>query len=153
MPAGRIPKFSEPSRPVTVTLPLSVLQQLEKIDNDRGKAIVKCVEKATAGSQDIKSPVEIVKISDSAGLIVIGPCRCLETIPWLHLVEISPNRFLISILPETGVTQLEVAILDLIEHDLASDIEKPLLEELRQYISRQRRKEAVIKREILLIDL
>jgi hypothetical protein len=152
MPAGRNPKFSEPSRPVTVTLPLSVLQQLEKVHLDRGKAIVKCVAMAAATSLKDK-PVEIVKISDSSGMIVIGPCRCLETIPWLRLVEISPNRFLISILPETSVTELEVAILDLIEHDLASDDEKPLLEELRQYISRHRRKEAVTKREILLIDL
>jgi hypothetical protein len=154
MTAGRPPKFDEPSNPITVTLPFRILQQLEKVDNDRGKAIVKCVEGFAEKNLGDEKKVEIIKISDDAGLIVIGRCRCLESIPWLRLVEIAPSRFLLSILPGTSVTSLEVAIMDLIEHQAANDeYEKGLLEELRRCISHHRRQEIVTKGEILFVNL
>lgn len=155
MTAGRPPKFDEPSSPVTVTLPSRILKQLKKIDDDRGKAIVKCVEEITAATGNIeRKSVEIIKISEDAGLIVIGPCRCLQEISWLRLVEISPARFILSVLPGTNVTSLEVALMDLIEHGGASDdYERSLLEELRQCISHHRRQEIVTKGEILFLKL
>jgi len=97
MPAGRPRKFDEPSSPVTMTLPARILQQLKKIDSDRGKAIVKCVDEITAKSLGNEKRVEIVKVSNNSGLIVIGRCRCLESISWLRLVEIAPTRFMLSI--------------------------------------------------------
>lgn len=154
MTAGRPRKFDEPSGPVTVTLPARILQQLKKIDSDRGKAIVKCVEGITATSLSNTKSVEIVRISENTGLIVIRRCRCLENIPWLRLVEIAPNRFLLSITPGTNITSLEVAIMDMIEHEAADDDnDKLLLEELRRCIAHHRRKDEVTKGEILFIDL
>lgn len=154
MVAGRPPKFDEPSSPITVTLPSRILKQLKEIDSDRGKAIVKCVEGTTTKAFSDEKKVEIVKISDDASLIVIGRCRCLQNIPWLRLVEISPARFILSIVPGTSVTSLEVAILDLIEHKAAdNDYERGLLEELRQCISHHRRQEIVTKGEILFLKL
>ena len=38
---GRPPKFDEPSRPITLTLPESTLEGLRQIDADRGQAVVK----------------------------------------------------------------------------------------------------------------
>ena len=154
MTAGRPPKFDEPSIPITVTLPFRILQQLEKVDSDRGKAIVKCVEGFAEKNLSDEKRVEIIKISEEAGLIVIGRCRCLESISWLRLVEIAPARFLLSILPGTDVALLEVAIMDLIENQAANDeYEKGLLEELRRCISHHRRQEIVTKGEILFVDL
>ena len=154
MTAGRPRKFDEPSGPITVTLPARILRQLQKIDNDRGKAIVKCVDEIAAKSFDEEKKVEIVKVSDNAGLIVIGRCRCLQDIPWLRLVEIAPARFLLSITPGTSVTSLEVTIMDLLENNAADDdYEKGLLEELRQCISHHRRQEIVTKGEILFVNL
>ena len=154
MTAGRPPKFDEPRGPITVTLPFRILQQLDKVDSDRGKAIVKCVEGFAEKNLGDEKRVEIIKISEKAGLIVIGRCRCLENIPWLRLVEIAPARFLLSILPGTNVTSLEVAIMDLIEHQAAgNEYEKGLLEELRLCISHHRRQEIVTKGEILFVDL
>lgn len=151
---GRPPKFDEPSNPITVTLPSRILDQLEQVDSDRGKAIVKCVEGMAATSLHCKKRVEIVKVSDNAGMIVIGPCRSLESVPWLRLVEIAPARYLLSIPPGTSVTSLEVAIMDLIENQAAeNDYEKGLLEELRQCISHHRRQEIVTKGEVLFVDL
>jgi hypothetical protein len=154
MTAGRPRKFDEPSSPVTVTLPARILQQLKKIDRDRGKAIVKCVDEIAVKSFGDEKRVEIVKVSENSGLIVIGRCRCLESISWLRLVEIAPARFMLSIAPGTSVTSLEVAIMDLIEHNAADDdYEKGLLEELRQCISHHRRQEIVTKGEILFVNL
>jgi len=47
---GRPRKFAEPSRPITITLPEKTLRSLERIDTDRGRAIVKVTERAL--SQD-----------------------------------------------------------------------------------------------------
>lgn len=153
-PAGRPPKFTEPSVPITITLPNRILEQLEKVDSDRGKAIVKCVEGIAATSLSEKKRVEIVKISDNSGLIVIGPCRCLESIPWLQLIEIAPARFLLSIPHSTDAASLEVAIMDLIENPPTdNEYEIGLLKELRQCISHHRRQEGVTKGQILLINL
>jgi len=152
MAAGRPPKFDEPSSPVTVTLPSRILQQLERIDSDRSKAIVKCVEGITPGNLHNEKRVEIITISESTGMIVIGPCRCLTRIPWLRLIEIAPTRFLLSIPIGTDVTSLEVAIMDLIESNAADrEYEKLLLKELRQCISHHRRQEEVTKGEVLFI--
>ena len=153
MTVGRPPKFDEPSSPVTVTLPSRILQQLTELDGDRGKAIVKCVE-GFAKKKLSKKKVEIVKISEDRGLIIIGRCRCLENISWLRLVEIAPARFMLSFLPGTDVTSLEVALIDLLEHKSVDDEdERGLLEELRLCIARHRRKEMVTKGEILFVDL
>lgn len=153
MPAGRNPKFDEPSSAVTVTLPFRTLRQLEKVDRDRSKAIVKCVEGVASTSLRDEKQVEIVKISKNAGLIVISRCHCLESIPWLRLIEIAPNRFLISLSIGTSVSSLELAIMDLMEHQAADNYEMGLLEELRRCISQHRRKEEVTKGEILFIEL
>ncbi|MFH0780935.1 MAG: hypothetical protein V2B20_03150 [Pseudomonadota bacterium] len=154
MPAGRPPKFDEPSIPVTVTLPTRILGHLGKIDSDRGKAIVKCVEGIAAACLDKDKRVEIIHVSENAGMIVTSRSQCLEGIPWLRMVEIAPGRFLLSIPSGTSITSLEVAILDLIEYEAAEDdYEQGLLEELRQCISHYRRREIVSKREILFIDI
>jgi hypothetical protein len=154
MPLGRPAKFAEPSNPVTVTLPHRILRQLEALDSDRGKAIVKCVEEITATSLSNEKSVEIVKISENTGLIVVRRCQSLESIPWLRLIEIAPNRFILSISPGTNITSLEVAIMDLLEHEAAGNHnDKVLLEELRRCIAHHRRKDEVTKGEILFIDL
>lgn len=153
MTAGRPPKYDEPCSPVTVTLPLRILHQLEELDRDRGKAIVKCVE-AIAGSILGEKKVEVVKISEGTGLIVIGPCRSLAKIPWLRLIEIAPTRFMISIPTGTEVASLEVAIMDLLENLPANEMyEKLLMEELRRLLSHHRRQQEVTKGEILFVGI
>lgn len=152
--AGRPPKFDEPSRPVTVTLPHRILRRLEELDADRGKAIVKCVEAVAGAVLGDEKRVEVVAVSEGAGMIVIGPCRCLAKIPWLRLIEIAPARFILSIPTGTGAASLEVAILDLLEHLTADEVhEKHMLEELRRLLSHHRRQQEVTRGEILFVDI
>lgn len=154
MPAGRPKKFTEPSGPITVTLPARTLRLLEKIDSDRGRAIVKCAEAAAPSEAGTRKQVEVIKISENTGMIIVGPSRSLASIPWLRLLEIAPTRYLISIPLGSDIASLEIAIMDLIEHQDDKDAaELALLEELRQCLSHHRRKEVVTKGEVLFIDL
>jgi len=154
MTAGRPKKFAEPSSPVTVTIPHRILRKLKELDSDWGKAIVKCVEAFPEIALDDKKKVEVVKLSEKAGLIVIGPCKYLANIPWLRLLEISPVRYLISIPIGTDVASLEVALMDLIENlPVGESSDKSLLDEFRQCISHYRRTEELTKGEILFVAI
>ena len=95
---GRPPKFEEASSPVTVTLPLRTLEILARVDRDRAKAIVKCADAMADAALGDKKRVEIIRVCEGSGLIVIGPCPSLRRIPGLRLVEIAPLRFLLAII-------------------------------------------------------
>ena len=109
---GRPPKFLEARRPVTVTLPERTLRQLEAVDSDRAKSIVKVTDAVTRGAGGNTPQVETVEVAKGQALIVIGPSRGLRAIPWLRLVEIAPARYLLALPPGTSVDSLEVAVLD-----------------------------------------
>lgn len=153
-PVGRPAKFAEASLPVTVTLPLRTLASLQRIDQDRAKAIVKCTEAVTGAGLADKWHVEIIKVLDDCGLIVIGPCASLHKLPDLRLIEIAPLRFLLVILDNYSPHALELDIMDLIE-GLApeEEEERALLEELRLELSRHRRQDSMTSASILLVDI
>lgn len=152
--AGRPPKFAEASSPVTVTLPHRTLQALERIDTDRAKAIVKCVDAVASGTQGERKRVEVIEVSEGCGLILIGPCPSLGRIPGLRLVEIAPLRFLLSITDGCTPHALELAIMDLIERlPPEAGQDRNLLVELRQQLSLHRRREGVSTGEILFIEV
>jgi hypothetical protein len=70
------------------------------------------------------------------------------------LVEVNPARFLVSVPSGTGVAELEVAILDLLDTLPEEQArEKALLAELRQQLALARRQEQVSSREIFLVNL
>ena len=90
---GRPPKFREPRRPVTMTLPERILDQLTEIDQDRTRAVVKVTE-AVVGTGDGRfKPVELIEMSPGRSLIVVGPSKTLRKIPWLKLIEIARARY------------------------------------------------------------
>ncbi|HEY5998239.1 MAG TPA: hypothetical protein VI078_02940 [bacterium] len=150
--SGRPPKFDEPRRPVTVTLPERILRKLGAIDGDRAKAIVKVTE-MVAGRDDGGRPVELVEASPGRSLIVVGRSEVLHRIPWLELAEVSPGRHLLVLPSGTAVDSLEIALLDLVEHarEIASD-ERDLLVDLRELLGRLRRERRTSKAEIIFFD-
>ena len=150
---GRPKKFKETSRPVTVTLPERILRQLCNINEDRAQAIVKAVDIVMGSTTHPFKPVEMVEVSKGKTIIVVGPSKILRKIPWLHMVEIAPARYLLSVPTGTPVESLEVAIMDLIENLPAEEPEERiLLEDLRKCISHQRRGKMISKGELLFID-
>ncbi len=151
---GRPPKFSEPRRPVTVTLPERILAQLAAINADRARAIVKVTDAVVGGDRRRFLPVELVEMSPGKSLIVVGPCRALKSISFLNLIEIAPARYLLTIAPGTAVESLEVVLRDML-HDPNvhnNESESAILLELLNLIGHQRRTKRLSKAEILIAN-
>jgi hypothetical protein len=152
-PVGRPPKFAEPAKPVTVTLPERILKKLQLINTDRGLAITKLVDSFLP--EDLQHPpLEIVEVCDGQGLIVVSFSEALSRIPGLQLIRISPDRYIISIQSGTAVDSLELALLDLIDHMSVSEItDLVILKKLREMLKKIRRKQGVTKAEILFVAI
>ncbi len=149
---GRPPKFDEPRRPVTMTLPDRTLGRLAAIDSDRAAAIVKLVEATEPSSLDAPQGVDVVEVAPGAAVILVGPSRTLREIPWLRLAEVSPRRFLLTVVPGTPVESIEVALFDLLERLAPEEAdERAVLEELRRLISASRRERHITKFEMLYV--
>ena len=150
---GRPAKFAEPSRPVTVTLPERTLRDLEVIGPDRGQAIVRLVDGALA-SEGKRPRVEVARTGSHTGLIVVGPSPGLRKIPFLHLVEISPARFLLALEPGNDFRTLELAVRDTLDDtEPAQENERSLLSELLEQIQKLRKTARVSMAEILFVRL
>lgn len=151
---GRPPKFGEPSRPVTLTLPESALADLEQIDPDRATAIVKLANAAMKKDHGLADSVEIVEMVVGKGLLVIGPCQALGRIPFLHLIEVAPGRFLLALESGQDFRTLELAVRDVLDELPAERVrERGLLTDLLANVARLRKAERVSMAEILLITL
>lgn len=152
--SGRPPKYSGPSRPVTVTLPDSTLEALRRIDEDRGLAIVKAAEWAQGDYSDSNAPVEIVQMAPGKGLLVVGATVALKRIPFLHLIEIGPDRHLLALDRGNDFRSLEIAVRDLFDDvPEGQTYERELLKSLLVHIRDLRKAEKVTMAEILLVSM
>ena len=149
---GRPPKYDEPSRPITLTLPESTLEALSQIDEDRVRAIVKLASAVGGRAGGNKPLVEVVNMVPGAGLLVIGPSKALRRIPFLHLVEVAPARYLLAMNPGNDFRALELALQDVLEDVPAGDDrERRLIGELLDRIRMLRRADLVSMAEILFV--
>ena len=150
---GRPPKFQEPRRPITVTLPESTLAKLAAINPDRAQAIVQATDGAMPSKASAHKQVELVEVVPGLGVIIVGPSRYLQKIKWLRLVQLAPMRYLLVVPSGTAIDSLEVAIIDLLEN-LAQDDEweKATLEQLRDMMRSLRLGGKLSKAELMFID-
>jgi len=152
-PGGRPPKFKEPSRPITVTLPDRILENLRGIDADRAKAIVKAVDVVSARLSSPRDPVEMVEMAPGVSLLVVPTNQSLRAIPWLRMIEVAPTRHLLLIEPGTPIEKVEVALSDLIEDATnATPHEVPMLASLREKLGVMRRGGTLTKAEVLCVE-
>ena len=147
---GRPPKFNEPRRPVTVTLPQKTLGKLSAIGDDRAKAIVKAVD-AVMPDEGQESPLEVLEIGPKQALLVVRQNRALASLKGVKLVEISPGRHLIALQTGMPVESFEVMLTDLIESGSLDPDEHHLVKELHKKLRTVRRGKGVLKAEILLV--
>jgi hypothetical protein len=151
---GRPPKFSEPSRPITVTLPERILEKLQKVDSDRAAAITKVTDHFIPDAENRANLLEIVPINDNNGLIVICYSQILAQLPHVQLIEVSPQRYIISMQPGTSVDSFELTLKDIIENKPAkATAELPLLQKLCNILTKIRREQGMQKAEILLVSV
>lgn len=150
--SGRPPKFREPRRPITVTLPESVLHRLACVDPDRARAIVK-VTNTAVDAQRVGTTVELVEVLPGMGIIIVGPSQLLRRITWLRMVEVAPLRYLLTLQPGTSIDSLELAVLELIDEvKPGDDWELTLLTELKDLIRGLRKRGELSKAELLLVN-
>lgn len=115
-PSGRPRKFEGPSRVVTLTLPEHTLTQLAQINEDRAKAIVIATEMAAPSKEASSTTVELIDVGQNLALITVPYCEPLQRIKELTLIQISPSRYLLISLTGTPLANIEVSILDQLEH-------------------------------------
>jgi hypothetical protein len=153
--SGRPPKFREPRRPVTMTLPERILDQLAEIDPDRSCAVVKVTEAVLGIGQKHFKPVDLVEVAPGKFLIVVGPSKALRNIYWIKLIEIAPTRYLVTFPSGTPIEALEVAMRDLFHNPkfLKNEREKAVLNKLLNLIGQHRHSKHLSKSEILIIDV
>lgn len=151
---GRPPKFREPRRPVTMTLPERILGHLAEIDPDRTCAVVKVTEAMVGTGKRSSKPLELVEIAPGKALIVVGPSKALRKIPGVKLIQIARGRYLVTIPLGTPVEVLEVALRDLSHNSelQKNERENSILNELLNLIGHKRRARHLSKAEILIID-
>ena len=93
-------------------------------------------------------------MTDSQGLIVVGASNALRRIPFLHLVNVAPDRFLIALAAGHDFKALELALRDVLEDLKPRETgEQQLLTELLEKVAALRRRARVSMAEILLVDL
>jgi hypothetical protein len=152
-PGGRPKKFTETSRPVTVTLPERTLALLAAVSPDRAKAIAKVTDSALGEAGSPRPSVELVEVAPGKAALIVAHNRHLTSIPWLRLVEVAPARYLLSLVSGTPIERLEVAIGDLLEAIPETETtERELLETLRCNIRTPRRSQKIVKEEILFFE-
>lgn len=151
---GRPRKFSEPSRPITVTLPERTLRLLKEIDPDRARAIARAADVAKSTADEPSGKVKLVEVEKGVALIVVGASAHLKSISWLKLVEISPANFILVLPSGQPIEKLEVAITDMLERmpDVAGN-ERALLDDLRKHLARLRRENKMRKSEIIFAEI
>ena len=109
---GRPRKFSGPSRPVTLTLPLHVIAALSAVDADLSRAVVRIAQPELARRPH--PPAELATFGRRA-VIVVNPTRALERRTGVDLVPLPDGRALISFDRPTTPEALELMIADALD--------------------------------------
>ncbi len=139
---GRPSKFGRPSRVVALTLPEDVIDQLRRVHNDLGWAIVKLLDKAprAAGPRgdETQPDVELVTIAERRCLIVVNP-EVIRNLPGVNIIPLGGSRAFLALDIDRGMSDLELAVSDRLG-DLAIDRrERRALTGLRAHLTTWRR--------------
>jgi len=145
---GRPPKFTRPSRTITVTLPEDVLTSLAELDTDMGRAIVRLTMTASNGSSS--RGVEVATFGSRA-VIVVPPTKLLKQLPRVELVPLADGRALISIDDEMSEEQFELAVRDLLDRKATAATDRGVLEQLLGVLQEHRQTDTLTVRRIIVL--
>lgn len=128
---GRPTKYGRPSRAITVTLPEDVIDVLNEVDADLGRAIVSLTERRRAGSRAPGSAngAHIESYGNHA-VILVPPVRKLRQLAGVELVPVGGNRAIIALDDAHRIPEFELAIRDAIERDSLGRDERRIFEAL-----------------------
>jgi hypothetical protein len=145
---GRPPKFTRPSRTITVTLPEDVLKTLAELDTDMGRAIVRLTMAASNGPAP--RGVEVATFGSRA-VIVVPPTKALKQLARVELVPLADGRALISIDDEMSEEQFELTVRDLLDRKAASEADYRVLQQLLTVLQEHRHGATLTVRRIIVL--
>jgi hypothetical protein len=136
---GRPSKFGRPARTVVLTLPDNVIAQLRALHHDLAWAVVSLVTRPTAGAPapPPAPPARLVDVSGKQALIVVNP-TLLRRVTGVSIIPLADGHGLIALDSGKGAADLELAILDRIEHVRRDTLEHRELQRLRNTLRRWR---------------
>ena len=147
---GRPRKFTGPSRPVTLTLPLHVIDALSAIDADLSRAVVRIAQPEVARRPH--PPAELAVFGRRA-VIVVTPTRTLERRTGVSLVPLPDGRALISFDQPTTPAALELMIADALEDPQLPARDRAVFKEIVKILKSARRASDVCLRQSNIIVL
>lgn len=145
---GRPRKFSRPARTVTLTLPDDVIEHLQQVDGDLGRAVVRL-----ALSRQPHKPAARVDVAafGSRAVILVPPARALAALPGVELVPIADGRMLIALDDSLSEADFELLIRDALDRDELESADAELFGALAQVLRDARRDTRVTLRRILVL--
>jgi hypothetical protein len=145
---GRPPKFTRPSRTITVTLPDDVLDALAGVDSDIGRAIVRLA--MTLGKNHRHPGIEVATFGSRA-VIVVTPTRALSGMTGVELVPLADGRSLIALNDGMSEPQFELAVRDALDGKNVTATDRALLEGLAAVLQDARRTGTLVLRRIIVL--
>jgi hypothetical protein len=145
---GRPPKFTRPSRTITVTLPEDVCDALAAFDPDISRAIVRVA--MTLGNDHPQPDIEVAAFGRRA-VIVVSPTRALSGMKGVELVPLADGRALIAINDDMSEPQFELAVRDALDGQNVTAADRMLMERLAAVLQDARRTGTLVLRRIIVL--
>jgi hypothetical protein len=147
---GRPRKFSGPSRPVTLTLPVETIEALTALDSDLSRAVVRVAQ------SDVRrrhAGAELATFGRRA-VIIVNASRALERRVGVDLVPLPDGRALISFEETTSPDTLELRIEDALEDPVLSRADRETFEAILEILKTARRsgEVALLRRNIIVLE-
>lgn len=125
---------------MAVTLPQEAVEALRRLHSDLGWAIVTLVEK-TSRARSPRPPsrdADLVEIGDGQFLIVVNTAL-FHSLPGVRMVPLSATQAFLALDPNRGMADLELAVLDRLEHLKAPSRERRAVARLGDQLRKWRR--------------
>ena len=147
---GRPRKFSGPSRPVTLTLPVATIEALAAVDADLSRAIVRIVQ---PGVRRRYAAAELATFGRRA-VIVVNASKALERRIGIDLVPLPDGRALISFEDAVTPDVVELRIEDALEDTELSPADRAEFAAILEILKTARRSGdvTVLRRNIIVLE-
>jgi hypothetical protein len=147
---GRPRKFSGPSRPITLTLPVETIEALTALDADLSRAVVRITQPEVRRRH---AAAELATFGRRA-VIVVNASRALERRIGVDLVPLPDGRALISFEDPTIPDTLELRIEDALEDAGLSPADRETFDAILDILRTARRSGdvAVLRRNIIVLE-
>ena len=147
---GRPRKFTEPSRAVTLTLPVTVIDALAAIDPDISRAVVRIAQPQLTRRRQL--PAELASFGRHS-VIVVTPSRTLARRMGVELVPLPDGRALISFERSTTPASLELRINDALDDAALPASDREILGAIAGILREARRSANVVLKQPNIIML